>query len=235
MHFARDGIREMAAATLVLGGLTALAAWLYWPLAVLAVALWLYVMAFFRDPRRMALFARGELCSPADGRVTEITYLDHHEEIGGPAVRIGIFLSIFDVHANRSPCRGRVRSIRYTPGTFLDARNPESGRVNTSKTLLIDPNPPVAGPIIVRQIAGKIARRIVCNVVEGDDLMIGQRFGMIKFGSRTELILPNRDETEIKAWVGQPVRAGISVVAVQRSNINKGVSRGRHRQAQRST
>ncbi|UCG16633.1 MAG: phosphatidylserine decarboxylase family protein [Phycisphaerales bacterium] len=218
----------MLIATVGLGALTALAVWQYWPAAVLPVALWLFVMAFFRDPRRIALFARGELCSPADGKVTEITRLDHHEKIGGPAVRIGIFLGIFDVHANRSPCRGRVVSVTYARGRFLDARNPKSGRLNESNTLLIDPNPPVAGPIIVRQIAGLIARRITCRAMEGDDLMIGERFGMIKFGSRTELIIPDRAETEIKTWVGQSVRAGISVVAVQRSNLSSGGSHARY-------
>ncbi len=211
----------MLTATVVLGGLTGLAVWHYWPAAVLPVAVWLWVLSFFRDPPRMAWFARGELCAPADGKVTEITRLEHHEVIGGPAVRIGIFLSIFDVHANRSPCRGRVRSIIHTEGRFLDARHPASGRVNESNTILLDPSPPVAGPIIVRQVAGKVARRIVCHAREGDDLMIGQRFGMIKFGSRTELILPDRAETVVKAWIGQQVRAGISVLAIQRSIMKR--------------
>ena len=230
MEFAREGIREMLIATVGLGVLTALAVWQYWPAAVLPVVLWVLVMAFFRDPRRVALFARGELCSPADGKVTEIMRLDHHEKIGGPAVRIGIFLSIFDVHANRSPCRGRVVSVTYSRGRFLDARNPKSGRLNESNTVLIDPNPPVAGPIIVRQIAGFLARRITCKIMEGDDVMIGERFGMIKFGSRTELILPDRAETEIKTWVGQSVRAGITVLAVQRSQLGSGGTHARHSQ-----
>ena len=219
----------MTVATLVMGGLTALSLWMYKPAAVLSVALWVFVMAFFRDPRRMKLFARGELCAPADGKVTEITYLDHHEDIGGPAIRIGIFLSIFSVHANRSPCRGRVRSITYAPGRFLDARHPDSGQSNACNMLILDPNPPVTGPIIVRQIAGLIARRIVCNAVVGEDLMIGQRFGMIKFGSRTELILPNRTDSQIKAWIGQTVRAGITVVAVQRPVLIRGDSHDTHR------
>ncbi len=98
--------------------------------------------------------------------------------------------------------------------------------------MVLDPDPPVAGPIVVRQIAGKIARRIVCHAREGDDLMQGERFGMIKFGSRTELIVPDRPETEIKAYVGQPVRAGVTVIVVQRSNLNAGVPRVRHREIQ---
>jgi phosphatidylserine decarboxylase len=182
------------------------------------------VIFFFRDPRRVTLFARGELCAPADGKVTEITHLDHDPDVGGPAIRIGIFLSIFDVHANRSPCRGRVLEIRPAAGEYLDARDPDSGHRNESNTLVIDPSPPVAGPIVVRQIAGKVARRIVCHATVNDELMIGERFGMIKFGSRSELILPDREGTEIKAWVGQSVRAGESVVAVQRSRLLRGQS-----------
>jgi phosphatidylserine decarboxylase len=228
MGLAREGIREMLIATVVLGGLTGLAVWQYWPAAVLPLVIWVWVLAFFRDPRRVALFARGELCAPADGTVTEITRLEHHEVIGGPAIRIGIFLSIFDVHANRSPCRGRVRSIMYSEGRYLDARHPDSGRLNESNTVLIDPGPPVAGPIIIRQVAGKVARRIVCHAREGDDLMIGQRFGMIKFGSRTELILPDRAETVVKAWVGQHVCAGITVLAIQRSVMKRRGCGARH-------
>lgn len=232
MALAREGIREIAIGTVVLGGLTALAVWLCPWVAVVPAALWVFVIAFFRDPRRVALFARGELCAPADGRVRDITRLEHYEAIGGPAIRIGIFMSIFDVHASRTPCRGRVVSIEHKNGSFLDARHPEAGQRNEANTVVMDPDPPVAGPIVVRQIAGRIARRIVCHAREGDDLMQGERFGMIKFGSRTELIVPDRPETEIKAYVGQPVRAGVTVIVVQRSNLNAGVPRVRHREIQ---
>jgi phosphatidylserine decarboxylase len=232
MALAREGIREMTIATLVLGGLTALAIWLYPWAAVVPLLLWVLIIVFFRDPRRVALFARGELCSPADGRVRDITRLEHHEAVGGPAIRIGIFLSILDVHANRAPCRGRVVSIDHRKGSFLDARHAEAGNRNEAKTLVLDPDPPVAGPIVVRQVAGMVARRIVCHAREGDDLMQGERYGMIKFGSRTELIVPDLPETEIKAYVGQPVRAGITVLVVQRSHLNAGVQRVRHRQTE---
>jgi len=123
-------------------------------------------------------------------------------------------------------------SIEYQKGSFLDARHPEAGLRNETNTLVLDPDPPVAGPIVVRQIAGRIARRIVCHAREGDDLMQGERFGMIRFGSRTELIVPDRPETVVKSYVGQPVRAGITVIAVQRSNLKAGVRHVRHRAIQ---
>lgn len=212
---AKEGIREISLATLVLGGLTALAVWLFWPLAILPIVVWLWVLAFFRDPPRRRSFAPGELCSPADGTVTEITQLDHHDAIGGPATRIGIFLSLFNVHVNRSPCSGRVRSLYYRAGEFLDARHSECGRRNESNTISIDPDAPLPGPIEVRQVAGLVARRIICHAKANEHLAIGQRFGMIKFGSRTELIVPRLPDTHIEVKIGDKVRAGLTLMVRQ--------------------
>ncbi len=147
--------------------------------------------------------------------MTEVAELDMVEAIGGPAVRIGIFLSLFDVHINRAPCSGRVRSLSYRPGEFLDARRPDAGRRNESNTLLIDPDDPMPGPVEVRQIAGLLARRIICHATAEQHLSIGARFGLIKFGSRTELIIPRGQGTEIKVKPGDKVRAGLTVVARQ--------------------
>lgn len=213
MPIAKEGLREIAIATLILGALTVAGVWLFWPVAILFVVLWLWVISFFRNPRRERSFEPGEMCAPADGTVTEVSELDTHEEIGGPAVRIGIFLSLFNVHINRAPCSGRVRSISYHPGTFLDARHPESGKRNESNTLVIDPDDPISGPIVVRQVAGMLARRIICHATQNRHLPIGARFGLIKFGSRTELILPRRTDTEIRVEIGDKVRAGLTVVA----------------------
>ncbi|MBU0718977.1 MAG: phosphatidylserine decarboxylase, partial [Planctomycetes bacterium] len=170
---------------------------------------------FFRDPVRVRAYEPGDFCSPADGRVTEITELDHHEAIDGPAVRIGIFLSIFNVHINRAPCSGRVRALAYRAGEFLDARHPESGRRNESNTVLIDPDEPLPGPVEVRQVAGTVARRIICHLATDQHVPIGARFGMIKFGSRTELIIPRLESTEVKVEVGDRVRAGLTILARQ--------------------
>lgn len=215
MMIAREGWREILVATVVLGALAALAS-LVSAYAVAPFALiWIWAVSFFRDPPRRRTFAPGDLCSAADGRVTEISELEHHDAINQPAIRIGVFLSIFNVHINRAPCSGRVRSIEYRPGEFLDARHPESGRRNESNTLLIDADAPLPGPVEVRQVAGWVARRIVCRAHVNDSVRIGERFGLIKFGSRTELILPRLPGTEVLVRVGDRVRAGLTIVARQ--------------------
>ena len=215
MSIAREGIREILLSTLLLGVLAAGALWLYWPLVVIPLVLWLWVLSFFRDPVREREFGPGELCGPADGTVTEVTHLDDYEPLGGPAIRIGIFLSLFNVHANRAPCAGRVRTCTHKPGEFLDARHAESGQRNESNTLLIEPDAPLPGPIEVRQVAGLVARRIICHAGVGDHLTMGQRFGFIKFGSRTELIIPHLPSTEVTVGVGDAVRAGLTLLARQ--------------------
>jgi len=213
---APEGIGIVVVASVICAAVGAGLEYLWWPLSLPVFAIWVWVISFFRDPRRVRNYVPGEFCAPADGTMTEITRLDHHELIGGPAVRMGMFLSLFNVHANRSPCAGRVRSIDYRKGLFLDARHPESGEKNESNTLVIEPSPPLAGPIVVRQVAGLVARRIVCHARPGDSLSIGERFGMIKFGSRTELIIPLVEGTEIMVKVGDKVKAGLTIMARQR-------------------
>ena len=215
MPIAKEGLREIVLGTLILGACAAGGYWLWWPVAVPFVILWLWVVSFFRDPRRRGWYDSGELCAPADGKVTEITELEDYEGIDGPAVRIGIFLSIFDIHINRTPCAGRIRLLAYRPGEFLDARHRESGQRNEANTLLIDPDPPLFGPLVVRQVAGVLARRIICHAQVDEHLPMGARFGMIKFGSRTELIIPRRKNTEIKVGIGDKVKAGLTIVARQ--------------------
>ncbi|HRX86778.1 MAG TPA: phosphatidylserine decarboxylase [Phycisphaerae bacterium] len=212
MRLAKEGIREMLIATVVLGA-AAVGLWLWIPLlAAIPLVIWIWAISFFRDPKREGRFAAGEMCAPADGTVSEVTALDHHEMIGGPAWRVGIFLSIFNVHINRAPCAGTVRTVTYKPGEFLDARHPESGARNEANTLLIEPDAPHAGPIVVRQVAGLIARRIICHARPNMRLARGQRFGMIKFGSRTELILPAGPDVDITVKPGDAVRAGLTVL-----------------------
>lgn len=215
MPIAKEGLREIVLSTLVLGGLAAGAALAHWGLAIPFVVVWVWVISFFRDPRRERLYQSGDLCSPADGTVTEISELEDYEGMTGPIVRIGIFLSLFNVHVNRSPCNGRVRLVTYKPGAFLDARHPDSGTRNESNTLVIDPDEPLPGPIEVRQVAGLVARRIICHAKPEDHLSIGQRFGLIKFGSRTELIFARREGTEVLVRVGDKVKAGITILARQ--------------------
>jgi len=220
MPLAKEGLREILLATLVLWALAAGAGWLSWPLSIPFVLLWVWVLTFFRDPVRERTYEPGDLCAPADGTVTEISRLEHYDALGGPAVRIGIFLSLFNVHVNRSPCDGRVVSAVYKKGEFLDARHPESGTRNESNTLLIEPAPPMPGPIEVRQVAGLVARRIISHAPVGTSLRIGQRFGLIKFGSRTELVFPSRPGTEVLVQMGDQARGGLTILARQPVEIN---------------
>ena len=178
---------------------------------LLIVLLWL--LFFFRDPARSIPEGAGLLVAPADGRVTEVAACEE-ERVGGEARRVSIFLSIFDAHLNRAPCSGRVVSVTYEPGIFLNAMNPRSARVNEANTVVLESDEAAAVPILVKQIAGIIARRIVCECTVGQTLARGELFGMIKFGSRTELCVPAEHVAEIKVNVGDHVTAGETVIGV---------------------
>lgn len=156
--------------------------------ALAAVLVW--VLMFFRDPKRVCPSDPNLLLAPADGRITDIEMVDEDGFIGGPALRIGIFLSIFNVHINRAPCNARVETITYKKGKFINAMNSQSGRINESNNLGLVRTDSPKDKLIVRQISGAIARRIVCATAEGRELAGGEQFGMIKFGSRTELYVP---------------------------------------------
>lgn len=185
-------------------------AWAYlsvFPAAALAIVLY-----FFRDPRRVVPSDKEAVVSPADGTVVDVTPLDHYDFFDGPAVRIGIFLSLFNVHINRSPLDGRVVEMHYKPGEFLNAMRPESSERNESMWIGFETTSAPGGRFAVRQISGLVARRIVCALCPGQMVTRGEKFGMIKLGSRTELILP-ANSVEIATSVGQSVRAGSDVVA----------------------
>jgi phosphatidylserine decarboxylase len=182
-----------------------------WAAIVPAVLLGL-VLYFFRDPPRRVPDAADAIVSPADGTIVDVTPLEHYEFIGGPAVRIGIFLSIFNVHINRAPSAGRVVEMHYRPGEFLNALNPASAERNECMWIgLQQPDAPHRR-FAVRQISGLLARRIVCTLTPGMAVPRGEKFGMIKLGSRTELILPAGD-VEVTVQRGERVRAGSQVVA----------------------
>jgi phosphatidylserine decarboxylase len=177
--------------------------------SALAIVL-IWVLSFFRDPERTAPADKNLLLAPADGWVTDIEVVDEPDFIGGTALRIGIFLSIFDVHINRAPCNVRVEKITYRPGKHKNAMNPRSGRINESNDLaLVRTNRPQER-LVVRQISGAIARRIVCETREGQKLSGGQRFGMIKFGSRTELYVPAGNGAKCLVRTGAKVKGGLS-------------------------
>lgn len=169
-----------------------------------------WALMFFRDPHRQSPQDNSLLLAPADGKITDIATVDETEFVGGPTLRIGIFLSLFDTHINRAPCRARVEEITYRQGKYVNAMNPLSGKVNESNNLgLVRANPP-QDRLFVRQISGAVARRIVCAARQGQELDSGERFGMIKFGSRTELYVPAGDHIECAVRIGDKVKAGVT-------------------------
>jgi phosphatidylserine decarboxylase len=160
-------------------------------LAAVPILALLFTLSFFRDPVRRSPPGENTLVAPADGRITDVSEVASEGDLSEPSVRVGIFLSVFDVHVNRTPCAGVVKATRYTKGEFLDARHPECGKRNERNDILIE-RPAAKDRVLVRQISGAIARRIVCACRENDVLEKGQKVGMIKFGSRTELYVPSR-------------------------------------------
>lgn len=195
----------------------------HWPTpAVFAVegvllVLLAWVLSFFRDPKRDVPNDPNVLVAPADGRVTNIERLESYPEFDGPVLRIGIFLSIFNVHINRSPCAGRVEKTTYRPGRFENAMHPSSGQVNEANDVWLRRLDEPSDPILVRQVSGAVARRIVCAACQGKELRGGEQFGMIKFGSRTELLIPSRDDVACAVEIGQKVKAGESVLVRYKS------------------
>lgn len=176
--------------------------------AFLVVLVW--ALMFFRDPNRDVPDDKSLLVAPADGKVTDVETMDRSEFTDGPTLRIGIFLSIFNVHINRAPCNVKVEQITYRKGRFINAMNPLSGKVNESNTLTVVRTDEPRDRLVVRQVSGAIARRIVCETREGHELSQGQTFGMIKFGSRTELYVPATEQIECMVRIGDTVKAGIT-------------------------
>jgi phosphatidylserine decarboxylase len=175
--------------------------WAVAPLLFAAFFLW-----FFRDPPRHIPQGPGLIVSPADGKVTQVTRVSTQE---GERVRLSIFLSVFDVHVNRSPVAGVLREVRYRKGEFLNAMNPVCAERNEQNLAVVDCAE--GYQIAFIQIAGLLARRIVFNKRPGDVLARGERVGLIKFGSRTDILLPGHAEPLVR--IGDRVRGGASVIA----------------------
>lgn len=218
MKFTRHGFWELLIGTLALL-LFAVGTgyWTVWWIALLAVPVLLFLWAFFRDPER-AIPAhptgRQTIVSPADGTISDIIDFEEDPILHEPTVRIGIFLSVFNVHVNRSPCDGVVKQVIYRKGKFLNALDhSKASEHNESNTIvLVEPGDREKPVAVVKQIVGLIARRIICTKVENDSVARGERIGMIKFGSRTELSVPKRLNPKILATVGQKVRGGADVL-----------------------
>jgi len=204
MRVAREGLPYIALAF----AFAAVAAFVGrpWPFVFLALAACIAV--FFRDPSRTAAAAEGAVIAPAHGKVTRIDEVAENGYFGRRVRRISVFMSIFDVHVNYAPVSGTVEYLHYRRGAFKNAMREAASAVNENNTIGIS----AAGtPTAVRQIAGMIARRIVCRCTVGDRVRAGQRIGLIKFGSRVDVFLPL--EARVLVREGQRVRGGDTMIA----------------------
>jgi phosphatidylserine decarboxylase len=177
----------------------------FWPVAVFFGLLALFMAYFFRDPRRQPPVDNDLVVSPADGLVTRVQVIDEKDEHS--ATLVSIFLSPLDVHINRAPIAGRITNVAYSSGKFLMATDERASLVNEQNALTIEGEKVT---VVCKQIAGILARRIVCWKKAGEQVQLGERFGMIKFSSRTDLILPDR--VEVLVQKGNRVKGGTTII-----------------------
>jgi phosphatidylserine decarboxylase len=207
----RDGYiygLSLLAVAAVLGWATGNWAWAVAPVLLAAFFLW-----FFRDPKRVIPTDAGLIVSPGDGLVTETVQISTPE---GTKQRISVFLSVFDVHVNRAPIGGVLSRVHYQKGQYLNAMNPASAERNEQNVVTIRGE---GYEVTFKQIAGLLARRIVFNHAEGERVERGQRVGLIKFGSRVDVIVPA--EAELRVKVGQRVKGGSSVLAAMPGGVGQ--------------
>lgn len=225
LPFVRVGLAELVLLSGACLMFAVLLGWIWWPLALPPLVVAGLIVWFFRDPARDVPQELGTIVAPADGKLVQIERIDDPEL--GRCVQFGIFLSIFNVHANRASLPGRVVSLRYRPGKFLNALRSESARENENLEIELE-NEEIAvlaegAPmrLRIRQITGQFARRIVCWIRPGDVLARGEMYGMIKLGSRTELVIPDSPALEITAEIGDKLVAGNSVLGRYRPVIGE--------------
>ena len=218
--FARAGLAEMVIFSSILIPLLVLLVYLalhgsrwWWVLALVPFLLETEVIWFFRNPKRVVPEGPGTVVSPADGKIDLIEEIEHDDVIDGPAIKIAIFLSVFNVHINRVPVACTVFASRYRQGKFLSALRPESAWENERLELWLESTETPHRVMRVRQITGQLARRIVCWAKTGETFSRGAQFGMIKLGSRTELIIPREKGLEVLVKLGDKVQAGSTVFA----------------------
>jgi phosphatidylserine decarboxylase len=211
VSFAREGLVFIAIAALIAAGTYALAlnrrSWPLWLLAFLLTVIALWVAYFFRDPERTGERSEQVVIAPADGKVVLISEVDEPSFMAGRAQRVSIFMNVFNVHVNRYPVSGVVRYVQYNPGKFLNAAVEKSSLENEQMSVGIETP---RGRILVRQIAGLIARRIVTYSKVGEKVNQGDRMGLIRFGSRVDVVLPT--DAKIRVKIGEMTVAGTTVV-----------------------
>lgn len=176
--------------------------------ALLGLAATLFIIYFFRDPDRVVPNGDGLVVSPADGKVVAAGMVKNNTYYKGTCVKISVFMSVFNVHVNRMPCKGKVKTIRYNPGKFFSANLDKASKENEQNAVYLETED--GKEICTVQIAGLIARRIICKVQEGDEVDRGQRFGMICFGSRLDVYLPK--DSKLNVAVGDIVKSGTTVL-----------------------
>lgn len=212
MNFAREGLIFIAIAALLTAGAFGLAvtrrSWGLWLAAFVLLLLALWVAYFFRDPERTGERGSSLVVSPADGKLIMITEVDEPNFVKGRAVRLSIFMNVFNVHVNRYPVDGVVRYVHYNKGKFLNAAAEKSSLENEQMSVGIETG---RQRILVRQIAGLIARRIVTYSKPGDAAKQGERMGIIRFGSRVDVFIPTT--SNVRAKLGDLTAAGVTVLA----------------------
>jgi len=194
------GIAAFATAVFALLGMAVL--------ALLGLLATFFICYFFRDPDRVTPVVDGGVVSPADGKVIKVERLESTHFAKGPCQRVSIFMSVFNVHVNRIPSDGRIAKIEYYPGKFFSANLDKASRLNEHNAVHLETEK--GQPICFVQIAGLVARRIICRLQEGDEVIRGRRFGLICFGSRLDVYLPV--DTQITVSVGDVVSAGTSLI-----------------------
>jgi phosphatidylserine decarboxylase len=212
LNFAREGLLFIAIAAVVAAGGFGLAinrrSWGLWLLAFVLLLLALWVAYFFRDPERTGQRGSSLAVSPADGKLIMITEVDEPDFIKGRAIRLSIFMNVFNVHVNRYPVDGAVRYVHYNKGKFLNAAAEKSSLENEQMSVGLESG---KRRILVRQIAGLIARRIVTYSKLGDTVKQGDRMGIIRFGSRVDVFLPVG--STLHAKLGDATLAGVTILA----------------------
>ena len=204
-------IAIFAVATLLLG-------WLWDPLFYAGLVLTVWCALFFRDPKRVTPVSDELVISPADGKVSHVGKIVPPQELGlgdEPMLRVSVFMNVFNCHVNRAPMRGKIARIVYKKGSFLNAELDKASLDNERNSLVIET---AQGEIAVVQIAGLVARRIVCWASEAEELNSGERFGLIRFGSRLDVYLP--DQAEAVVSVGQTAIAGETILARFDDNVS---------------
>jgi phosphatidylserine decarboxylase len=222
MRFTRHGTWEMVVGTVVLVAIGVCLSFIWRPLGLLVLPLVVWLFAFFRDPERPITNDCKAMVSPADGLVSDVGEVEACDLVGGgPAVRIGIFLNVFNVHVNRSPCDGVVSNVIYKKGKFVNAlSHAQASSDNESNTIILLEPGTQDVVCAVKQIVGLIARRIICTSQPGDAVRRGDRIGMIKFGSRTELYIPKRLAPTVLIKQGTKVRGGVDIIATVNRDIS---------------